>query len=62
MKHLLPYPVRATRISIDLNPFGFWLVPDWHLRKTLSDVAKVEGATIWWFRWLWFQVSYSRWR
>lgn len=56
----IPYPLRATRITLDLNPFGFWLVPDWH-RRDLTEFAKSQGETIWWFRWLWFQISYSRW-
>ena len=57
----LPYPLRATKITLDLNPFGFWLKPDWHHRKSLSEASRSDGEKIWWARWLWFQVSYSRW-
>lgn len=57
----LPYPLRAARIAIELHPFGFWLVPSWHYRSQLSESARMDGETIWWARWLWFQVSYSRW-
>ena len=61
MKHLLPYPLRATKISIDFNPFGFWWKPECTHKKRLTEQAKADGAAIWWFRWLWFQVSFSRW-
>lgn len=57
----LPYPLRAVKLSLDLNLFGFWWKPDWHYRQGLTEAAKADGATIWWARWLWFQVSYSRW-
>ncbi len=57
----LPYPLRATRISLDLNPFGFWLKPKFMWKKDLTEHAKENGATIWWARWAWFQISYSRW-
>ena len=57
----LPYPLRAVKLSLDLNIFGFWSKPDWHYRKGLTEAAKADGATICWARWLWFQVSYSRW-
>lgn len=57
----LPYPLRATKLSLDLNIFGFWWKPDWHYRPNLTEAAKADGTRIWWFRWLWFQVSYSRW-
>jgi hypothetical protein len=57
----IPYPLRATKLSFDINPFGFWLKPDFTHRKGLAESAKANGACIWWFRWLWFQISYSRW-
>lgn len=57
----LPYPFRATRISFDIHPFGFWLKPSWHHRKTLTEHARQQGEAIWWARWGWFQISYSRW-
>lgn len=57
----LPYPLRAARISLDLNPFGFWLKPSWHHSRDLTEFARQEGGTIWWARWAWFQISYSRW-
>ena len=58
---VLPYPLRAAKLSLDLNIFGFWWKPEWHYRPHQTELAKAEGARIWWFRWLWFQVSYSRW-
>ena len=58
---LLPYPLRATRISIDIMPFGIWLKPSFVWRESLTERAKADGETIWWARWLWFQISYSRW-
>jgi len=61
MKHLIPYPLRAARISLDLNPFGFWWKPYLGRHRFLSEEAKQQGAMIWWLRWAWFQISYSRW-
>jgi hypothetical protein len=52
---MIPYPLRAARISIDVNPFGFW----W--KQRLTEAARANGDTIWWMRWAWFQISYSRW-
>ena len=57
----LPYPLRAAKLSFDLNIFGFWLVPDWCYYDGLPEASRAAGETIWWARWLWFQVSYSRW-
>jgi len=55
----IPYPLRAARISLTLNPFGFWK-PSFTHRKDLSEVARREGEIIWWVRFAWFQISYSR--
>lgn len=57
----IPYPLRAARISFDIKPFGFWLKPDFVNRNDITEMAKSQGKTIWWFRWAWFQISYSRW-
>jgi hypothetical protein len=57
----LPYPLRATKISLAMNPFGFWLKPEFTWKRDLSEFAKQQGATIWWVRWAWFQISFSRW-
>lgn len=57
----VPYPLRATRISLCVNPFGFWWRPSWTHRNDLPERARANGETIWWARWLWFQLSYSRW-
>jgi hypothetical protein len=62
MKNPIPYPLRATRISLDFNPFGFWLWPSYGDRRDMTEAAKADGQTIWWIRWLWFQISYGRWR
>ena len=58
---IIPYPLRATKITLDLNPFGFWLKPSFVWRKTLTEQVKAKGEKIWWARWAWFQISYSRW-
>jgi len=57
----IPYPLRATKLSLDFNPFGFWIKPSFHRRKHLTEQAKAQGETQWYFRWLWFQITYSRW-
>lgn len=58
---ILPYPLRAAKISIDIQPFGFWLRPSFVHRKTLTEQARESGETIWFVRWAFFQISYSRW-
>lgn len=62
MKNPIPYPLRATRIAIELNPFGFWWKPQFTYRSELTEAAKSDGQNIWWARWLWFQISFGRWR
>lgn len=57
----IPYPLRATKISLDLNPFGFWLKPRYSFNFGLTEMQKEQGELIWWVRWAWFQISYSRW-
>lgn len=57
----IPYPLRSVRIALEIIPFGFWLIPEWKYRKTLTEAAKADGETIWWIRWTWFQISYGRW-
>jgi hypothetical protein len=61
MRNPIPYPLRAIKISLDINPFGFWWKPTFTRRKSLTERAKANGETIWWARWAWFQISYSRW-
>lgn len=55
----VPYPLRAMKISLDINPTGCWWKPSF-TKRNLTERAKAEGEMIWWARWLWFQVSYSR--
>lgn len=55
----VPYPLRAAKIDLTLNLTGCWWRPSF-TRRTLTERAKAEGETIWWARWLWFQISYSR--
>jgi hypothetical protein len=62
MKNPIRYPLRATRVSLELNPFGFWLLPSGGYRGGMTEAAKADGETIWWARWAWFQISYGRWR
>ena len=47
MSKRIPYPLRATKFSLDFNPFHFWWKPSFTHRKTLSEAAKADGATIW---------------
>lgn len=61
MKNPIPYPLRAACISIELIPFGFFWKPSFFRRKDITERAKAAGTPIWWARWAWFQVSYSRW-
>lgn len=56
----LPYPLRATCISLDIVPFGFWWKPSFYRRKALSELGRRDGETLWWARWAWFQISYGR--
>lgn len=58
---IVPYPLRAMRIALELKPFGFWLIPRFYWKRDLTERAKADGAAIWWARWGWFQISYSRW-
>ncbi len=60
---LIPYPLGAARINISLklNIFNPWLIPDFTWKRDLTEQAKANGETIWWARWLYFQISYSRW-
>lgn len=60
-RRVIPYPLSAARLSLDFAPFVFWAKPQWRHRKHLTETAKRDGERIWWARWLWFQVSYSRW-
>ena len=58
---IIKYPLRAAKISLDLYPFGFWLKPSFTKNQRLSESAKRNGEPIWYARWAWFQVKYSRW-
>ena len=60
VERFVPYPYRAARISIDFIIFPWWK-PSFEYRKDLDEWARREGETIWWFRWLWVQISYKRW-
>jgi hypothetical protein len=61
MPKLIPYPLSAAKITLELMPFGIWLKPRFRYRRHLSEMDREQGDTIWWARWLWFQISYSRW-
>lgn len=61
---LIPYPLRAMRLSLSLkfNLLDPWLIPRVHYAGgRLTEIAKADGRTIWWIRWLYFQIEYSRW-
>lgn len=57
----VPYPLRAAKISVELNLFGFWWKPSFCRKKYMTERAKADGNAIWWARWAWFQIVYSRW-
>ena len=59
-RKLVPYPLRASFLHFGFAPFAFWWKPSFTWRRSLTERAKADGETIWWARWLWFQVSYSR--
>jgi hypothetical protein len=61
MKKLIPYPLRAAKISIDIKPFGFWWKPRFVHKKQMPEMMREQGEIIWWARWAWFQIAYSRW-
>tara|TARA_B100001146_G_C16007660_1_gene359447 strand:- start:164 stop:412 length:249 start_codon:yes stop_codon:yes gene_type:complete len=60
-KRWIPYPLRAAKVSVDFRFFGFWWKPSFTHKKDFSETAKSNGETIWWARWAFFQISYSRW-
>lgn len=57
----IPYPLRAFKISIDINPFGPWWKPELVDRRCMSEDRKRAGESQLWIRWLWIQISFSRW-
>lgn len=57
----LPYPWNSVKISVDFNPFNIWWIPKYYYKKNLTELAKAEGASIVWVRWLIVQISISRW-
>jgi len=59
-ERMCPYPLRAARLSISFTLFP-WLRPQAHWSRNLTESAKRDGETIWYVRWLWVQISYSRW-
>lgn len=61
IQRAIPYPARSAKLSVDINIFGFWWKPSFVYRKHLTERARADGDAIWWARWLWFQISYSRW-
>lgn len=61
MRKIIPYPLRSAKISIDIMPFGFWWKPTFYRREEMSEKRKRNGDALWWARWAWFQISYSRW-
>ena len=46
MARIIPYPLRATKLSLDFNPFHFWWKPSFTHRKKLTESAKANGETI----------------
>jgi len=60
IERYVSYPLRAAKLSLDLTLFPWWK-PRFHYNRSLNEIAKEQGMTIWYARWLWFQISYSRW-
>lgn len=59
MKNIIPYPLRAAKISIDLHPFIFWMP---RFRKVgLTELAKQQGGCIWYMRFAFIEIRFSRW-
>ena len=56
----IKYPLRAARVSLNLNPFGCWWRPRFVNYKQ-REAEKREGEVQWSARWLWFEITYSRW-
>lgn len=57
-RHIVPYPLRATCLTLDFVPFAFWW-PSF-TRKNLTEDAKKQASVQWWFRFACFQISYRR--
>ena len=55
----IPYPLRSASISLTIVPFTFWR-PSFTYRRSLTECAKENGEAVWWARFAWFQISYSR--
>lgn len=58
--YLLPYPLRAARISVSFGLHICW-VPVFYHNKKLTEWAKEQGSIIWSVRWLFIHVDFSRW-
>lgn len=56
----IPYPLRAAKLSIQFTIFP-WLKPRFVNRSNISEQSKKDGNTIWYARFLWIQINYSRW-
>lgn len=56
----IPYPIRAAKLSIEFTLFPWWK-PRFHHNSRLTEDEKQLGITIWYMRWLWVQIAYSRW-
>lgn len=59
IRRRIPYPMRSAIFSLEFAPFTFWR-PSFTHRKTMTEAARANGETIWWARFAWFQISYSR--
>jgi len=56
----VPYPLRAARITVSFILFP-WIKPSFNYNKEMPEQARRGGDTIWYARWLWVQIAYSRW-
>ena len=56
---LIPYPLSAMKISIDICPLSIWWKPSF-VKLDLNERRRADGDKLWWARWLIFQISYGR--
>lgn len=57
----LPYPIISWRISFNISLFNWWLVPKFKNRNNkMSELDKCQGTDIWWFQWLFLEISFGR--
>ena len=56
---MVPYPLRAAKLSLSIG-FAMWW-PQFVFKRDLTELAKEQGATIWYLRIAFFQIEFQRW-